>query len=105
MDNYEFLLMAPQLVPVLAHLLILGATVYAITRQPSLATGLMLFGAVARLICGLFFSLGIMLFDNDYQRYTMVAIPFQILVFAGTIAFIIGFFLFAHKLFSAPAEV
>jgi len=104
MDNYKFLVLLPQLIPALANLLILGATVYALVRQPSAATGLMLFGAVARLICGLFFSLWMWFFDNDYERYTSAAMPFQILAYLGIVAFIVGFFVFAYQLFSTPSE-
>jgi hypothetical protein len=105
MDSYELFSYAQQFVGTIANLLIFGATVYAMATRPSLATGLMLFGGFARLVSGLFFSLGIRYFENDYERYAMIATPFQILAFAGAIAFIAGFFLFAHKLFSTPAEV
>jgi hypothetical protein len=105
MDSYEFLSLLPQSIGVVANLLILGATVYAIATRPSLATGLMLFGAFARLASGLFFSLGIWYFDNDYERYSAIMAPFQILAFAGAVAFIAGFFLFAYRLLSSPAKV
>jgi hypothetical protein len=105
MDNYKLLVLLPQLIPTLANLIILGATVYALVRQSSAATGLMLFGAVARLISGLFFSLWMWFFDNDYERYASAAIPFQWLAYLGVVAFIVGFFMFAYKLFSTPAEV
>lgn len=105
MDEYQLLSLIPQSIGVIANLLIVGATVYAIATRPSIATGLMLFGAFARLVCGLFFSFGIFLFDNDYERYAMVATPFQILAYLGVVAFIVGFFVFAYQLFSTPAEV
>ncbi|MBT1707675.1 hypothetical protein KK062_05555 [Fulvivirgaceae bacterium PWU5] len=105
MDEYQLFSLLPQSIGVIANLLIVGATVYAIATRPSVATGLMLFGAFARLVCGVFFSFGIYFFDNDYERYTKVVMPFQILVYLGIVAFIVGFFVFAYKLFSTPAEV
>lgn len=105
MDSFQFLSLLPQFIGVIANLLIVGAAVYAIATRPSLATGLMLFGAFTRLVSGLFYSLGIWYFESDYERYTTMVLPVQILAFAGAIAFIIGFFLFAHKLFSTSAEV
>jgi hypothetical protein len=105
MDEYQLFALLPQSIGVIANLLIVGATVYAIATRPSIATGLMLFGAFARLVCGLFFSVGIYFFDNDYERYAMVGMPFQILAYLGVVAFIVGFFVFAYQLFSTPAEV
>lgn len=105
MNSYELFALLPQCIGILANLLIFGATVYALATRPSLATGLMLFGSFARLVSGAFFSLGIWYFDNDYERYATIVAPFQLLAFAGAVAFIAGFFLFAHKLFSSPAKV
>ena len=104
MDEYQLFALIPQSIGVIANLLIMGATVYAIATRPSIATALMLFGAFARLVCGLFFTAGIYFFDNDYERYTSVVIPFQILAYLGVVAFIVGFFVFAYQLFSTPSE-
>jgi hypothetical protein len=105
MNEYQLFALIPQSIGVIANLLILGATIYAIATRPSVATGLMLFGSFARLVCNLFFTVGIYILDNDYEQYSMVGTPFQILAYLGVVAFIVGFFVFAHQLFSASAEV
>ncbi|MBT1685545.1 hypothetical protein [Dawidia soli] len=96
-------MLLPQLIGSLANVVILGTAVYAISRQPSIATGLMVFGGFARLVCGLFFAVGVFFFDNDYERYAMVGVPFQILAYLGAVAFMVGFFMFAYRLFSVRA--
>lgn len=105
MEIFEFFSYLPQVIGGIANLLIFGATIYAVVTRPSLATGLMVAGAFAREVSSLFFSLGIWYFESDYERYAAIAAPFQIIAFAGAVAFIVGFFLLVYRLFSAPANV
>jgi hypothetical protein len=105
MDEYQLLTLLPQSLGVIANLMIVAGCVYALATRPSVATGLMLFGASARLVCGLFFSFGMLLFDGDYERYSAILLPFQVLVFLGVVAFVVGFFLFVQQLFSSSEKV